>query len=82
MLRADFPTSSSTEPVDRPAASPPPIAEPNAAINTPAGRRTKASLAKFSAIAKVGTPQEFAGFLAHEMAKWADIVKLAGAKID
>ena len=43
---------------------------------------TQANLAKFSAIAKIGTPQDFAAFLAEEMVKWADIVKLAGARID
>ncbi len=67
-----------------PAGTPPQvIAKLNAAINEGLqGNETKASLAKFSAIAKVGTPQDFAAFLAHEMAKWAEIVRLAGAKID
>jgi len=37
---------------------------------------------RFSAIAKIGTPQDFAAFLADEMRRWADLVKLAGAKID
>jgi tripartite-type tricarboxylate transporter receptor subunit TctC len=67
-----------------PAGTPPQvIAKLNGAINEGLqGNETKASLAKFSAIAKVGTPQDFAAFLAHEMAKWAEIVRLAGAKID
>jgi tripartite-type tricarboxylate transporter receptor subunit TctC len=29
-----------------------------------------------------GTPSEFAGFIAKERLKWADVVKKAGAKID
>ena len=55
----------------------------NAAIN--AGLKTPAagaSLAKFSAIANLGTPQDFEKFLASQMTKWGAIVKLAGAKID
>jgi len=37
------------------------------------------SLARFSAIAKPGTPQEFAAFMRSELGKWADLVKLSGA---
>jgi tripartite-type tricarboxylate transporter receptor subunit TctC len=59
------------------------IAKLNAAINAGLGSaEAKENLARFSAIAKVGTPQDFAAFLADEMPKWADIVKLAGARID
>ncbi|MFL6929632.1 MAG: Bug family tripartite tricarboxylate transporter substrate binding protein [Xanthobacteraceae bacterium] len=59
------------------------IAKLNAAINEGlASEDAKANLARFSAIAKIGTPQDFTAFLADEMPKWADIVKLAGAKID
>jgi tripartite-type tricarboxylate transporter receptor subunit TctC len=67
-----------------PAGTPPQVvAKLNAAINDGLQTsETKASLAKFSAIAKVGTPQEFAGFLAYEMVKWAEVVRLAGARID
>ena len=39
-----------------------------------------ANLAKFSAIAKAGSPRDFAAFLAVELPKWAAIVKLSGAK--
>jgi hypothetical protein len=39
-----------------------------------------ANLAKFSAIAKAGSPQDFAAFLAAELPKWAQIVRLSGAK--
>jgi tripartite-type tricarboxylate transporter receptor subunit TctC len=38
-----------------------------------------ANLAKFSAIAQLGTPQEFSTFLADEIQKWAAIVKVTGA---
>src|SRR6266849_1282768 len=55
----------------------------NAAIN--AGLQSdeaKASLIRLSAVAKLGSPQEFASFFAGEMPKWAGIVKLAGAKME
>ena len=42
----------------------------------------KANLARFSAIAKTGSPEDFASFLADEMPRWADIVKLSGAKME
>jgi tripartite-type tricarboxylate transporter receptor subunit TctC len=51
----------------------------NAGLKTPAAQ---ASLAKFSAIANLGTPQDFKKFLVGQIAKWGAIVKLAGAKID
>jgi tripartite-type tricarboxylate transporter receptor subunit TctC len=55
----------------------------NAAVN--AGLTSQAAqenLAKFSAIAKVGTPEDFEKFLAEQMQKWAAVVKLAHARID
>jgi len=51
----------------------------NAGLKTPAAQ---ASLARFSAIANLGTPQDFEKFLSSQMTKWGAIVKLAGAKID
>ena len=39
----------------------------------------KENLIRFSAIAKAGTPQDFAAFMRSELAKWAELVKLAGA---
>ncbi len=67
-----------------PAGAPAPIIERlNAAIN--AGLKTDAantSLAKFSAIAHTGTPDDFKRFLADQMQKWGAIVKLAGARVD
>jgi tripartite-type tricarboxylate transporter receptor subunit TctC len=55
----------------------------NAAVNV--GLTSAASqenLAKFSAIAKVGTPEDFRTFLTEQMQKWGAIVKLANARID
>ena len=67
-----------------PAGTPAPIVDKlNAAIN--AGLKTdaaKTSLAKFSAIADTGTPDDFKRFLADQMQKWGAIVKLAGARVD
>jgi len=67
-----------------PAGTPTPIVDKlNAAIN--AGLKTpaaQASLAKFSAIANAGSPDDFKRFLAEQMQRWAGIVKLAGARID
>jgi tripartite-type tricarboxylate transporter receptor subunit TctC len=37
------------------------------------------NLARFSAIAKAGTPQDFAAFMRSDLPKWAGLVKLAGA---
>jgi tripartite-type tricarboxylate transporter receptor subunit TctC len=51
----------------------------NESLATP---EAKAGLARFSAIAQTGSPQEFAAFIASELPKWAAIVKLSGAKID
>lgn len=51
----------------------------NEGLNSP---ETKANLARFSAIAKIGSPQDFTAFLAEEMPRWAEIVKIAGARID
>jgi tripartite-type tricarboxylate transporter receptor subunit TctC len=42
----------------------------------------KAALANISAVAKLGTPSDFAAFLAAELPKWAAIVKIAGAKVE
>ncbi len=55
----------------------------NRAINEGlATAEAKAGLARFSAIAQTGTPQEFGAFIAAELPKWAAIVKVAGARID
>lgn len=51
----------------------------NAGLQSP---ESKAGLAKFNAIAAIGSPQDFAAFLASELPRWAALVKLAGAKAD
>jgi tripartite-type tricarboxylate transporter receptor subunit TctC len=67
-----------------PAGTPAPIVEKlNAAIN--AGLKSteaEQSLAKFSAVANLGTPDDFNKFLADQIAKWGAIVKLADARVD
>jgi tripartite-type tricarboxylate transporter receptor subunit TctC len=70
--------------VAAPAGTPPEIvAKLNAAINAGLTSETsKATLAKFSAIADTGTPGYFAAFLAREVPRWAKLVKLAGAKAE
>ena len=67
-----------------PAGTPRPIIDQlNAAVNdTLKSPATHATLAKFSAIAKPGTPEDFKAFLAEQTQRWAAIVKLAGARID
>ena len=42
----------------------------------------KANLARFSAIPKPGSSQDFTAFLGEEIPKWAAIVKLSGAKVE
>jgi tripartite-type tricarboxylate transporter receptor subunit TctC len=48
----------------------------NAGLQSP---EMKDNLARFSAIAKPGTPQDFAAFIGSELPKWAALVKLSGA---
>jgi tripartite-type tricarboxylate transporter receptor subunit TctC len=79
----EFPAASWTG-VLAPAGTPAPIAgKINAVIN--AGLATpeiKASFAKFSARAKIGSPQDFAAFIAAEAPRWAALVKASGAKME
>ncbi len=51
----------------------------NAGLRSP---EMKAGLEKFSAIAKIGSPSDFAGFMRSEGEAWAAIVKLAGATME
>ncbi len=64
-----------------PAGTPPAVvATLNHAINE--GLRSaemQENLSRFSAIAKAGTPQDFAAFMRSELPKWAELVKLSGA---
>lgn len=67
-----------------PAGTPPEIVkklneEANKAVNDPA---VKAKLAEFSATVVASTPEELGKHVEAELAKWAPIVKQAGAKID
>jgi tripartite-type tricarboxylate transporter receptor subunit TctC len=41
-----------------------------------------AALARLSAEAKPGTPEEFGAFLAHERDKWAEVVRRSGIKVN
>ena len=42
----------------------------------------KAALAKLGSTPLIGSPQDFAAFIASEGKKWADVVKLAGVKME
>ncbi len=67
-----------------PKGTPEPIIQKlNAAINE--GLKTaeiKAALARFSALPKPGTPQDFDAFLKQQLPIWASLVKLAGVKTE
>ena len=57
------------------------VAKLNAVIND--GLKTdeiKTALARFHALPKASSPQEFEAFLKDQLPKWASMVKLAGAK--
>jgi tripartite-type tricarboxylate transporter receptor subunit TctC len=55
----------------------------NAVINAGlAAPEIKASFAKFSAQAKIGSPQDFAAFIAAEAPRWAALVRASGAKME
>jgi tripartite-type tricarboxylate transporter receptor subunit TctC len=80
---ADFTLDAWTGVVAPAGISPAVVEKLNATIN--AGLRSpevKAALDRFSSIAKIGTPQEFAAFIASEAPRWAALVKLAGARFD
>jgi tripartite-type tricarboxylate transporter receptor subunit TctC len=67
-----------------PAGTPPQIvAKLNAAVNESLkSTATKENLDKFSAIAKIGSPDDFGKFLADQTQRWGALVKLAGARVD
>jgi tripartite-type tricarboxylate transporter receptor subunit TctC len=80
---ADFTVDAWTGVMAPAGTSPAIISTLNRAINEGlATAEAKASLARFSAIAQTGTPEEFGKFVASELPKWAAIVKLAGARIE
>ncbi len=67
-----------------PAGTPPPVVTKlNALINEGLrGAEVTAALAKLYALPKIGSPAEFAAFLAAEIPKWGQAVRVSGAKID
>jgi tripartite-type tricarboxylate transporter receptor subunit TctC len=67
-----------------PAGTPAPIiGKLNAAINEGLlTAATKETLAKLGAVASPGSPQDFAAFIAAELAKWRSVAQKANVKID
>ena len=67
-----------------PAGTPPQIIEKlNGAVNAGLlSPETETAMARFSSITKIGTPEEFAAFIASEAPRWAAMVKLADAKVE
>jgi tripartite-type tricarboxylate transporter receptor subunit TctC len=67
-----------------PAGTPAPVVgKLNALINQSLrGEEVTAALAKLYALPKIGTPADFAAFIASERTKWAEVVRVSGAKID
>jgi tripartite-type tricarboxylate transporter receptor subunit TctC len=58
------------------------VGQLNAAINEGlSSAEAKASLEKFSALPQIGSPDDFAKYLADESPKWAELVKISGASI-
>ena len=78
-----FPSASWTG-VLAPAGTPAPIVgKLNAAINDALqSPEISTNFARFSAQAKVGSPQDFAAFIAVEAPKWAALVRDSGAKLE
>ena len=59
------------------------VSKLNAAVNDALrSPEISANFARFSAQAKVGSPQDFAAFIAVEAPKWAALVKDSGAKLE
>jgi tripartite-type tricarboxylate transporter receptor subunit TctC len=67
-----------------PAGTPPEIvAKLNRAINDSLGSEPmKATLDKIGFQANIGTPQDLAAFIADEMARWAEVARIAHVKIE
>jgi tripartite-type tricarboxylate transporter receptor subunit TctC len=67
-----------------PAGTPAPIiGKLNAAINEGLlTAATKETLAKLGAVASPGSPEDFAAFIAAELAKWRSVAQKANVKID
>jgi tripartite-type tricarboxylate transporter receptor subunit TctC len=54
----------------------------NAINNSLQSAEIRANFARFSAEAKIGSPQDFAAFIADEAPKWAALVKASAAKVE
>ena len=67
-----------------PAGTPPDIvAKLNRAINQSLGSDAmKATLAKIGFQSNIGTPEDLAAFIAEELARWAEVAKVTGVKIE
>jgi tripartite-type tricarboxylate transporter receptor subunit TctC len=67
-----------------PADTPPDIVRKlNGAINDSLSAASmKQTLAKIGFESKVGAPEDFAAFIAEELARWVDVAKVTGVKID
>src|SRR5215467_8784712 len=67
-----------------PTGTPPEIvARLNRAVNDSLGsEQMKATLAKIGFQSNIGTPQDLAAFIADEMARWAEVAKIAHVKIE
>ena len=59
------------------------VSKLNATINeTLRSPEMKESMAKLGFDAKIGTPQDFAAFIAEEIPRWAEIVKATGVTFE
>jgi tripartite-type tricarboxylate transporter receptor subunit TctC len=67
-----------------PAGTPPDIVEKlNRAINASlASESMKATLARIGFASNIGGPQDLAAFIADEMARWAEVARITGVKIE
>ncbi len=58
------------------------LARLNAAINKGlASAKTRATLDRFSSIARIGSPADFGAFMADQHKRWGDLVRLTGARV-
>lgn len=63
--------------------SPQIVSKLNATINEGLkSPQVQATMTRFSSLTKATSPQEFGGFLKDQMQKWAELVKLSGAKAE
>ncbi len=68
----------------RPAGTPAAVVDKlNAAINASlTTAEVQASMAKLGMVPKIGSPQDFAGQIATEFAKWTAVAKAADIRVD